>query len=70
MGGDEDGYATVSGIIYELPELSARGWINTSSRFVEKDNLRFVEDGNREGEFLFPTERQRAYKVVAMVGKL
>ena len=55
VGGDEDGYATLGGIVYELPELSACGGVHTASRLVEKHNLRFVEDSYREGELLFPS---------------
>ena len=54
VGGDEDGYATWGGIVYELPELSACGGIHTASRLVKKHYLRFVEDGYREGELLLP----------------
>ena len=34
VGGNEDGYATLGGIVYELPELSACGGIHTAFAFM------------------------------------
>ena len=62
--------ATIGGIIYQLPELLACSRIYTSGRFVEEDNVRLMEYGNREGEFLLPSKRQRANQVVTVLCKM
>lgn len=58
VSGYEDGDATVGCLVNEFPKLATSHWIDASCWLIKKHNLGVVEDAEREGELLFPTQRQ------------
>ena len=54
----ENSDASVDRLIYQLPKLSPCCRIYATSRLIEENDFRFMEDADGERQFLFPTERK------------
>ena len=65
VGSHKDGDAAMGCVVDEFPELTACSGIYTTRRFVEEHHARLVEDRDGEGQFLFPTQWQRANEMPA-----
>src|SRR6266566_4192006 len=47
-----------------IPKITARFWIDTGCRFVEQEQLRFMNETRGKGEPLFPSARELACQLV------
>ena len=68
VSGYKDSDAPVRRIVDKFPELTPRYGVYPAGGFVQEYDSRFVEDGYREGELLFPSQRECLYKCIALVG--
>ena len=66
VSGHEDRYPLLRSVIDQFPELATCGGVYTSRGFVEEYDMRVVEDADREGELLLPSQRQTGYKRVSV----
>ena len=70
MCGNKYSDSTIGSLINQLPELHASSRINSSGRFIKEDYFRLMEDRDRKGQFLFPTQRKvfQEGKVIKICG--
>ena len=71
MGGDEDRHVVVAGEVgKDLPERVARDGIDAGGRLVEDEDVRRVDEGDRERQPLPDAERHFVGQLVHEFGKL
>ncbi|MPM36240.1 hypothetical protein SDC9_82835 [bioreactor metagenome] len=58
MRGDKNRDPLVGCFVDHFPKLAPHGRIDSAGRFIEKNDLRRVENCHRESQLLFPSQRQ------------
>ena len=67
VGGDKDRNTPFGSLVDQLPELAAGDRIDTSGRFIQENDPRFVDDGDGESQLLLPAQRQGIDQCVSFV---
>src|SRR6266704_1257431 len=64
MSRDQNRQALAGEAMNVIPKIAARFWIDTGCRFVEQEQLRFVNETRGQSEPLFPSARELACELI------
>ena len=67
MGCDKNSDTLIGSLINQLPKLAAGGRIDTARRFIQKNNLGMMKNGDLKSELLFRSQRQVLNKRITLL---